>query len=245
MTSNLTVLYISNLQGRFWLLAKPLTGGGNELQLVKRKQIVAPFVHIAYFCSVMYRDEENILNEDKLKDSFQFLYKEYYDSLVGFAESYVNRRDIAEDIVQEIFVGLWEKELRFLSKAALNTYLYTSVKNAALDFLKHQEVENRYAEHFLSDSKESGRESKLDEEMLNLLFKSIDQLPERCREIFLMHLDGLSNEEIAVQLHLSVLTVKTQKKKAMKILRNYFSAPEHKGPLLYQMGWLYVLLAVN
>ena len=64
--------------------------------------------------------------------------------------------------------------------------------------------------------------------MLNLLFLSIDQLPERCREIFLMHLDGLSNEEIANQLDLSILTVKTQKKKAMKILREYINGRNDK-----------------
>lgn len=167
-------------------------------------------------------------DRERVKESFRLLYKEYYDSLVSFAESYVARRDIAEDIVQEIFVGLWEKEPRFFSKAALNTYLYTSVKNSALDFLKHQEVENRYAEHFLSASKEERWEAELDEEMLNLLFQGIDRLPERCREIFLMSLDGLSNEEIARQLGLSVLTVKTQKKKAMKVLREYFGARNSK-----------------
>jgi len=167
-------------------------------------------------------------DKERIKESFQHLYKDYYDSLVSFAESYVVRRDVAEDIVQEVFVGLWEKKPHFLSKVALNTYLYTSVKNSALDFLKHQEVENRYAEHFLSASKENRWEAKLDEEMLNLLFQGIDRLPGRCREIFLMHLDGLSNEEIARQLGLSILTVKTQKKKAMRVLREYFSNQNDK-----------------
>lgn len=167
-------------------------------------------------------------DKERVKESFQLLYKEYYDSLVSFAESYVARRDVAEDIVQEIFVGLWEKEPRFFSKTALNTYLYTSVRNSALDFLKHLEVENRYAEHFLSASRESRWEARLDEEMLNLLFQAIDRLPGRCREIFLMHLDGLSNEEIACELNLSVLTVKTQKKKAMKMLREHFGSRNNK-----------------
>lgn len=171
-------------------------------------------------------DEEPDYSE--MKASFQVVYEEYYDALVSFAESYVARQDVAEDIMQEVFVSLWEKELRFLSKTALNTYLYTSVKNTAFDFLKHQEVESRYAERFLAESRESRWDARLDEAMLNLLFRSIDRLPERCREIFLMHLDGLSNEEIANQLGLSVLTVKTQKKKAMKALREYFNSPEGK-----------------
>lgn len=184
-------------------------------------------------------------DKENLKESFQLLYKEYYDSLVSFAESYVTRRDVAEDIVQEIFVSLWENEPHFLSKAALNAYLYTSVKNSALDYLKHREVENRYAERFLSAAEESRREAKLDEEVLNLLFRCISRLPERCREIFLMHLDGLSNEEIAGRLGLSVLTVKTQKKKAMRILRDYFNAPERRSVLPCGVGWICFLLLVR
>lgn len=182
---------------------------------------------------------------DKMKESFQRIYKESYDALVGFAESYVARRDVAEDIVQEVFAGLWEKNVHFLSRAALNSYLYTSVKNSSLDFLKHQDVENRYAERFLSDAKENRWEAELDEEVMKLLFQAIDHLPERCREIFLMHLDGFSNEEIACQLHLSILTVKTQKKKAMKVLREYFNAPERQSLLSCQIGWLYFLLAIG
>ncbi len=185
------------------------------------------------------------LKYGKLKESFQSIYKEYYEPLVRFAESYVVRQDVAEDIVQEVFVNMWEKELYFLSQAALSSYLYTSVKNSAFDFLKHQEVENRFVETVHSDSEVSNWESQLDEDMLNLLFKSIDQLPERCREIFLLHLDGFSNDEIATKLNLSVLTVKTQKKKAMKILREYFNGPDHHPYLASHIGWLYFLLAIR
>ena len=83
-------------------------------------------------------------------------------------------------------------------------------------------MENRYAEQVLSNTRHGFSEEKLDEDVMLLLFRCIDRLPERCREIFLLHLDGLSNEEIAKQLNLSVLTVKTQKRNAMKVLRDHF-----------------------
>ncbi len=181
-------------------------------------------------------------NEQEVKKaSFQEVYEEFYDSMVSFAESYVGRREVAEDIVQEIFAGMWEKELRFLSHAALNTYLYTSVKNASLDYLKHREVEARHAEHYAANVKMSHWETKLDNEMMKALFQAIDQLPERCREIFLLHLDGLSNDEIAIRLGLSVETVKTQKKKAMRILRDYFNDPSHRPSLSCYIGLMLLL----
>ena len=70
------------------------------------------------------------------------------------------------------------------------------------------------ANRFLSD------DSFQKEEVFRLLFKQIDLLPERCWEIFLLHLEGYDNDAIAKKLSLSIETVKTQKKRAMKTLRN-------------------------
>ena len=59
----------------------------------------------------------------------------------------------------------------------------------------------------------------MEEELYRLLFKTIDELPDKCRNIFLLHLEGKGNEEIALLLNLSILTVKTQKKRAMSYIR--------------------------
>lgn len=159
------------------------------------------------------------------------LYDIYRDSLIAFAKRYVVRDDVAQDLVQEAFIRLWEKDPSFSSEAAFRSYLFTSVKNLSLDYLKHQDIENHYAENYLKEASISARnhaEEIFDKEVMELLFKLIDRLPLRCREIFLLSLDGQKASEIAFQLEISVETVRTQKKKAMKMLRTYFHEENSK-----------------
>lgn len=177
---------------------------------------------------------------NQARDKFMRMYEQLYVDLVDFATGMVDRHDVAEDLVQELFARLWEKGVN--TSQLTEGYLYTSVKNAAIDYLRRAEMENRYAEQVERTEEEwtAEWEERLDEQMLTLLFKEIDKLPERCREIFLLHLDGYSNDEIAARMSLSVLTVKTQKKRAMKKLRECFdSETEQHGflPLLSIVGF--------
>lgn len=151
------------------------------------------------------------------------LYRDFYLCLVTFAKDLIKRQDVAEDIVQELFVGLLSKDLTFPTEAALRSYLFVSVKNRSLDYLKHLEIEERYVNASFTDAipQFDEWEKNFDEELMDLLFAEIDRLPERCREIFLLSLDGLSNEEIAVRCQISVETVKTQKKRAKKIIKEH------------------------
>ncbi len=165
------------------------------------------------------------------RDKFRQMYEQRHVELVDFAAGMVARRDVAEDLVQELFARMWEKGVD--TNQLTEGYLFTSVKNAAIDYLRRVEMENRYAEQVELTAEETTEwEEQLDEQMLTLLFKEIDKLPERCREIFLLHLDGYSNDEIAEQMNLSVLTVKTQKKRAMKKLRDYFDDEGERTGLL-------------
>ena len=165
------------------------------------------------------------INADILHKNIKDIYNEYHDSLLAFAKSYVMREDIAQDLVQEAFIRLWEKDHDFFSEVALRSYLFASVKNLSLDYLKHLDVETRYAEAYMEKtSQEDVIDEQFDKEVMELLFKTIDCLPKRCREIFLLHLDGLSSTEIADKLSLSIDTVRTQKKRAMKFLREHFQS---------------------
>lgn len=160
------------------------------------------------------------INERKI-EAYKILYDDFYPALVVYASTFVASDEAAEDIVQELFITMWEKQVTFISYFAFKTYLYKFVKNAALNYLKHQDVEGRYAEYV----KEVSLEEELDESELNreeeyrLLFQAIDELPPRCREIFLMSLEGKKNKEIAELLQVSIDTVKTQKMRAMQRLR--------------------------
>ena len=154
------------------------------------------------------------------KDIFERLFSDYYGILVCYAQKYTKREDIAEDIVQDVFASLWEENRIFPSQANFRSFFYISIRNAAFDYLRHQNVESRYIEEALTANRFLSDDSFQKEEVFRLLFKQIDLLPERCREIFLLHLEGYDNDAIAKKLSLSIETVKTQKKRAMKTLRN-------------------------
>ncbi|MCI1648217.1 MAG: RNA polymerase sigma-70 factor [Bacteroides sp.] len=155
------------------------------------------------------------------KDVFEKLFDEYWAILVSYVQRYIQREDIAEDIVQDLYVSLWEKQRSFTSIDAFRSFIYTSVRNSVLDYLKHQSVEQRYMKEAIREEfTHSIDEDFQKEEIYRLLFKQIDKLPKRCREIFLLSLEGNNNESIAKALSLSIETVKTQKKRAMKFLRD-------------------------
>ena len=151
--------------------------------------------------------------------AYHELYNEYYKALVIYAANFLATTETAEDIVQEIFTTIWEKKISFISLQSLKTYLYNSTRNAALNYLKHQNVETGYIQYMLDTYKEITEEDTNEEEVYRLLFKSIDQLPPRCREIFVLQMEGKKNEEIAQTLGLSIETVKTQKKRAVQAIK--------------------------
>ncbi|WP_065220117.1 MULTISPECIES: RNA polymerase sigma-70 factor [Butyricimonas] len=156
-------------------------------------------------------------------EAFKELFREFYGVLVQFSVNYVGQQDVAEDIVEDVFVSLWEKSMRFLTYNAFRSFLYNSVRNASLNYLKHKNVEEIYLAS-LGNEKETEDDVDLkimEEELYRLLFDTIDKLPEKCRNIFLLHLEGKGNEEIATLLKLSILTVKTQKKRAMQFIRKH------------------------
>lgn len=176
----------------------------------------------------MDRQEEEFIKRinEKQSGAFQRLFRELYRSLVYFSYGYVERKDVAEDIVQEVIVRLWENTSFYPSYNSLKTFLYTSVRNASMDYCRHRQVENRYLTQALTNSGKNEEDPDLkimQEELYRSLLQVIEELPPRCREIFKLHLSGLKNEEIAREMSLSIETVKTQKKKAMLYLRQRLS----------------------
>lgn len=157
--------------------------------------------------------------------AFRLLYKTYYKALVCYALQMVEDSDSAEDIVQELFSTIWEKKMPFQSLASFKAYLYNSVRNASLDYLKHKDVEGSYLQKMIDmhpdycGNEEEEEEGFFKEEVYRQLLLTLDSLPNRCREVFLLYMEGNTNEEIANALHVSLETVKTQKKRAMSFLR--------------------------
>lgn len=157
----------------------------------------------------------------KQREAYYDLFREFYQSLVMFAMRYIGVQSEAEDIVQDLFVAVYEKQEKFLSYNSFRMFLYNSVRNTCLNLIKHRKVEEKYIHYSLAhmEDGEGYDWELLEEELWRRLFKTIDELPPRCREVFLLSLDGKKNEEIAKELHITLLTVKTQKKKAVHYLR--------------------------
>ena len=158
--------------------------------------------------------------------AFSEIFNKYYLPLYQFAGRFVNDAQKAEDIVQEVFVRLWtnRKDLRITS--SLKSYLYVSVKNNAINCLR-REKRLQFTEdfavshiHFLT----TPEEQVIEDELVTAVQKAIARLPRRCRLVYLMkRYDGLNYQEIADILNISVNTVKTQMKRALKNLLNHLS----------------------
>ncbi len=155
--------------------------------------------------------------------SIEALFRAHYSRLCDFVNCYVRSPETASDLVQDLFVHLWERcdagDVPLLTTA----YLYTAARNRALKHLRHRRVVARWAERVASAPLPTGPQA--DErlrtrEMAEASSRAIDALPDRCRQIFLLSREKyLSYAEIAEVLGISVETVETQMWRALKSLR--------------------------
>lgn len=180
-------------------------------------------------------DESLFIEQINKKDpkAFHNLFESFYNSLVAFASGYVDTRQTGEDIVQEFFIQLWENKCTFPNYNHLRNYLYISVRNTCLNYLKHCQVEQKYIDYSLLNPEDDDIDLKIaQEELYRLLFRVIEDLPARRKEIFQFYMQGKTNAEIAELLKISVETVKTAKKEAVCHIR------KHMGHLFH---WLVIL----
>ena len=168
------------------------------------------------------------------KRAFKEVFDHYFNALAAFASKYVSDQFVAEDLVQEAFISMWEKREDFSHLNALKSFLYTSVRNKCLNHIKHQSVVQKHDKALVYEleSEQYFVSHVIEEETFNQLFKEIKDLPPSAREITLLALNGLKNQEIADELKISVNTVKTQKKIAYSRLKEKLGS-HFTGILLY------------
>jgi RNA polymerase sigma-70 factor (ECF subfamily) len=180
---------------------------------------------------------EHINSKDA--NAFHLLYKKFYKALVYYAMQQIESSEVAEDIVQEVFINIWEKDLCFQNEKALNVYLYNSIRNAIINYIRHKEVEVNYikqsiqAEQSASKAEEDDIDYIFEDDVYKQLFDMIDHLPERAREVLLLYMKGKKNKEIAEALNISLETVKTHKKRAISFLKKHLSVHAYLYFLLY------------
>lgn len=163
----------------------------------------------------------NQLNNKEIS-AYKQLYHDFYKILVLFAMEIVEEEESAKDIVQELIISMWEKELHFDNLNALKSFLYNAVRNSCLNYLRHTKVEENYSQKVLKNVEPSFDLQKEIEKMeiYRMVFEAVDKLPDKCKEVFELYLKGKKNAEIAEILQLSIETVKTQKKRAIKKLKD-------------------------
>jgi RNA polymerase sigma-70 factor (ECF subfamily) len=151
------------------------------------------------------------------------LYMDYYPPLKRYAFTMVDDSGTAEEMVQQVFFKVLERKEPIEIHTSVKAYLYRSVHNQCLNFIKHQKVRKDFEIHSNQVMKEQhiGPAAKLQlKELEHLLKRAINELPEQCRTIFqLSRFEELKYAEIADQLGLSVKTVETQMSRALKKLR--------------------------
>ena len=154
--------------------------------------------------------------------AFEMLFHKYYGHLCSFAAKIINDDDSAEEIVQDLFVKLWEKREKLFIETSLKNYLFRSVKNLCLNFIQHNKTKIQHAQIVLSEveSNFSDDDNYPEIDLVVKIEESINSLPEKRKEIFrLSRQEGLKYHEIAQKLNISVKTVETQMSLAIKTLR--------------------------
>lgn len=151
------------------------------------------------------------------------IFDSYYHPLCFYAKKYLSDNNDAQDVVQEIFINIWEKQLEFPNNQALKSFLYSSVYHACIDIIKLTDIHKRHQDYIFSHSEETENKGyltdQIETEILTELFTAIESLPNKCRAVFkLSYLEGLSIEEVAQKLDISIHTVKSQRSRAKSIL---------------------------
>jgi RNA polymerase sigma-70 factor (ECF subfamily) len=155
--------------------------------------------------------------------AFRELFTHHYRALCNYAMRVVVTREIAEEVVSDVFVKLWKNREQIEVHTSFQAYIYRAVRNQALDYLKlrvHRQYERESLDSVQWNLSHADHFSPAEE-------MSINDLPRQCQIIFrLSREEGLRYRDIAERLEISVKTVETQMSRALKVLRE--RVPEHR-----------------
>lgn len=161
--------------------------------------------------------------EGSIQNNFDRIYVTYYSRMLRFAREYVLFEEDAENVVQDVFLLLWEKREVLDIQISLVSYLFSLVKNRSLDYLRHKVVAEEYKQELtfkLLALEQLNYTFTSEEDIEKVIANAIDKLPERCREIFLKsRIEGMKYREIADELDISMNTVENQMSIALRKLR--------------------------
>jgi RNA polymerase sigma-70 factor (ECF subfamily) len=180
--------------------------------------------------------ENNSLNDfffARFKDgdelAFEHIFKSKFNQIAGFCEQFISSHDDALNMAQEAFLNLWLNRRKIDKPSGINSFLYTFAKSACLNFIRHQQVIVKYSSQALNEKEQLLNSEVLESfdfnsieitELNELIQKSINTLPEKCRMVFIKkRFEGKMNKEIAQELGINVKSVEANMTRAVKALK--------------------------
>lgn len=155
---------------------------------------------------------------------FARIFNTYYPRLCHFSFQLTRDRSLAEDICQDAFIRFWDhREYISPMENAVKSYLYTTVRNASISSLRHHAVVRQYRDRYprIENDDITVIHAIIRSEITAEIYQALETLPQGCREVVSMaYLQGMKNKEIASELGVSVNTVKTQRQRALHLLRS-------------------------
>ncbi|AKD03696.1 RNA polymerase sigma-70 factor [Pontibacter korlensis] len=182
------------------------------------------------------------------EDAFTELYRRYWRQLYISALKRISNEDDAKDIIQELFIKLWNRRTTLPDEVKVAEYLYTALRYRIINFIQADEVRLKYANAQLTEQDNfaaSVAESSLAlQEIESIIEKAVEAMPERMQEVFILsYRKGFTPKEIAVQLSLSVQTVKNYLSSARALLKCRIT--EQKPQLYAQVLLMFAPLTIS
>jgi len=167
------------------------------------------------------------------EEGFNHYFHLYYKPLLHFANSLLHNQDIAEDVVEDSLVKLWEKRESITSESAIKPYLYTTVKNACINIFrkqKHQKAYESYLQKLPLQVSADITQKIITAEAMHGVYLAVQKLPSKYKQVFnMLWVQGKEVKDIALELNLPISTVKSQKARTLELLRKKLP---HLGALL-------------
>lgn len=156
--------------------------------------------------------------------AFRYLFNEYYQALCLFAVNYLGDDAEGADVVQECFIKYWDRHADFDQLMKIRSFLYTVVRNECLNILRNDKRRRKSLEGISNEL--FFRDSLIEEESYRMFYKAVNTLPPQSQRVIQLALDGMNNENIALEMGISENTVHMLKKIAYKklkmMLREYY-----------------------
>lgn len=160
----------------------------------------------------------------KDKKAWNAVYSQFYAALCVYVSKMIPSSEAVEDLVQDVFISIWEKDITFQNIQELTNYLYRACYNNTLIYIRnnqiHDTILNIVGKSLTEEDEDTVYVQTVKEEVIRQLYQYIEELPTEQRRIILLRIEGYSWDEIALRLGVSLNTVKTQKSRSYKYLRS-------------------------